>query len=470
MEKRSAVLAKNTIILSIGNLCTKGIMFIITPLLTRWLTTYDYGIFDLLTTYTSLIIPLMTFDIGEAAFRQLLDENTEEKKASIISNAALFYLVALGLCTILIAVLSYINPAIQSYMLGFAVFIYGEALYSFFSLLLRGLKKLDSYAFANIVFVFVMALTSLIYIRLLSLKVTGILLAYATGYIISSLYMAHSAEIWRYLFPVRFEKERIISFLRYSVPLLPNAISWWVVGVSDRTIVSIVLGSSTNAIYSIACKIPNLAQNMFNLFHLSWQQSASETVNDVDRDVYYNDIFNRMFILISSVVCVILSVNFLIFRFLFEKEYYLGYYIVPILCIGIIFTMLSQFLGGIYIAQKKTKKNGGTTIIAAIVNIFVHAVLISFIGVFAAAISTLVSYVVLFVVRYLDIRKEIRLRFSIKSLISTVMLTLFVVTGYINIDVISYIMLLVAFAYFFFADYSLIVLAIKKLKGKLKNG
>ena len=65
-EKDSKELIQNTIIIAIGNLGTKIIFFLLLPLYTSLLSTKDYGTYDLLITYASFIVPLITFLIEES--------------------------------------------------------------------------------------------------------------------------------------------------------------------------------------------------------------------------------------------------------------------------------------------------------------------------------------------------------------------------------------------------------------------
>lgn len=50
-------LAKNTIIIFLGKVCTQLISFLLLPLYTACLTTSDYGTVDLIITYVSLLVP-----------------------------------------------------------------------------------------------------------------------------------------------------------------------------------------------------------------------------------------------------------------------------------------------------------------------------------------------------------------------------------------------------------------------------
>ncbi|MCI8956315.1 oligosaccharide flippase family protein [Acetatifactor muris] len=432
MEKRTKTLAKNTVVLAVGNICTKGIMLILIPFLTRWLSADEYGVFELLTTYTSLFIPLVTLDVGEAAFRFLLDSKCEKENKVIISNVSKIYIIGIILMGFVIGVIMTLYPEVRHFMLPFGLLFLGEALYSYFTLLMRGLKKVEGYALANIVFVLIMTIFAVIYVKILKWQLPGILLAYATGYLASSIFMGIKANLFGQLVFGKFDFHLMKKLLSYSLPLVPNAISWWIVGVSDRTIVSIVLGTSVNAVYAVACKIPNIVQNVFSVFHVSWQQSASETVNDEDKCIYYNKIMNRVFTIFGSLITGVMAVDFILFDYIFGKEYFTGYYLVPILCISIMCSMAANFLGGIYIAQKESRKNGISTVIGAGVNIMVHLLLIYFIGIYAAAISTLVSHIVLFCVRYVDLHKNIKFGIEKKNKIIVLMMLYVFVSIYFH--------------------------------------
>lgn len=470
MERRKKLLAKNTIILALGNICTKGIMFIMTPLLTRWLPTEDYGAFDLMTTYVSLVIPLVTLDIGEAAFRFLLDCKCDEERNTIIGNTTKIYILGIPIIGVLLAFATVLFPNKKYYIFLFMIIFGGELVYEYFTMLLRGVKKLNIYAMASIIYVFVMAVSAFIYIKVLDWQLAGIIIAYVTGYFFSIIYMGVAGDLFDHLFQSKLDLKIIKRFLAYSVPLLPNALSWWVVNVSDRTIISAVLGTSYNAVYAIACKIPNLAQSLFGVFHLSWIQSASESVGDTDRDAFYNDIMNKVVKIVCSLVSCMLATNFIFFEFIFPVEYRMGYYLVPILSLAIIFSMLAQFLGGIYIAKKNTKKNGITTSVAAIANITSHLLMIRFTGIYAAALSTLLSYVVLFIARILDIQKKNKLYFERKNLVILFFLVYQVAVSYLNLLWLNYVDLLLTCLFIIWCNRDFSQKIVRKIIMKLGDG
>lgn len=451
-NNRSEKLVKNTAILTFGKICTRGIMFIMTPLFTRWLSQSDYGTFDLIVTYITFLMPIITLECAEAVFRHLLDAKKEEDKKSIITNAVVIDLIGFIICILITAILAISFEQIRNVAVYFVILLISETINTLMTMILRGLKMLPTYTVANIIYVIAMIISVTILVKFMNLGLAGIILGYSIGYLVSSIFIIIRSKFLQYVSFKCFDKLMAKRMLKYSLPMIPNTLSWWIVDASDRTIVSTILGSSTNAILAVAHKIPNLCQTIFSVFHMSWQENATETINDKDRDKYYSSIMNNMFVILTSICVLILSGNFIIFKVLFTEEYFSAYYQVPILMISIVLSMLAQFIGGIYVAKMESKTNGTTTIIAAIINIIVHLALINFIGLYAATISTLVAYLALFIIRYVKVKKEIDLKFSKSVYIAAGMLIYMTIINYINNMVLNILNVGVAIVYFFIVN------------------
>jgi O-antigen/teichoic acid export membrane protein len=205
-----------------------------------------------------------------------------------------------------------------------------------------------------------------------------------------------------------------------------------------------VLGVESNAILAVTHKLPNLCQTLFSRFHLSWQQSASETINSSDRDRFFNTVFNSLIKTMGSLILFLLAVNILFFKILYTEEYFAGYYITPILLVAMLAYMVAQFLGGINIAKMESQKNGFTTVIGAVVNIVVHLILIKVIGLYAAVVSTLIAYITILIVRYIDVRKEIKLHLEKSGYFLLLLILYFFIQNYIGNDLFHYINIVLA--------------------------
>lgn len=463
MDSRTTNLKKNTSILTFGTICTKGIMFIMTPLFTRWLSTSDYGIFDLMTTYVTILLPIITLASGEALFRFILDENDKVRKKIIISTVFCITILGLLIALICCMVWSLCSESNGKLIICFYCYLATDVIYNFFIMLLRGEKKLNAYTLGNIAFVIAMALSVTLLVKVFNFGIEGILLGYACGYLFSIIIMFIYSQIYIDVNIYLFSKDMLRELLRYSIPMIPNAIAWWIINVSDRTLIVLVLGTELSAIYAISNKVPALCTTFFNVFHLSWQQSATESMNDVDRDMFYNSVMNEMLKIVSSICILVLGINFWFFKFLFAEEYFNGVYFSPILIIALIFSMLGQFVGGIYVAQKKSSKNGVTTAVSAAINIVVNILLIESLGLFAASLSTLIAYFALFFIRFVDVKKEISLKFSRGTVGTAILLAYFFAAAYILDSKFQFINLIFALVCFVIINRKYIISILKCL-------
>jgi O-antigen/teichoic acid export membrane protein len=62
--------------------------------------------------------------------------------------------------------------------------------------------------------------------------------------------------------------------LRYSIPLMPSSLFWWITNLSDRFIILHYLSSSINGQYEAASRIPTMIVLVSNIFTEAWQMSA----------------------------------------------------------------------------------------------------------------------------------------------------------------------------------------------------
>jgi O-antigen/teichoic acid export membrane protein len=107
--------AKTTIIIFFGKVCTQLISFFLLPLYTAYLATEEYGIVDLIQTYVTLFVPIITMELEMSIFRFIIDARGKEKDTEkLISNNFYVLGISLTLFTILYCVLvCYFNKDVK---------------------------------------------------------------------------------------------------------------------------------------------------------------------------------------------------------------------------------------------------------------------------------------------------------------------------------------------------------------------
>ena len=103
--------------------------------------------------------------------------------------------------------------------------------------------------------------------------IRGYVLSTTVANLVTTLVLIRKAQLWRYVQLAPKSRLRR-QMLRYCIPLIPTAIFWWVMGVSDRYMVKWFLGSDANGIYAVAYKIPTILTILASIFMDAWQLSA----------------------------------------------------------------------------------------------------------------------------------------------------------------------------------------------------
>lgn len=86
----------------------------------------------------------------------------------------------------------------------------------------------------------------------------------------TSLYELHHILVFSDFFKVVsfkcIDKKILKMILKYSIPLVPNSLMWWIMAAGDKYIINYFLGDSANGIYSLALKIPQIINMVYSLF------------------------------------------------------------------------------------------------------------------------------------------------------------------------------------------------------------
>ncbi len=411
--------AKNTIILLIGKFATQCMSLILVPLYTYYLTTSDYGTVDLIQTYITLFVPIVTLKFDSAAFRFLIDaRNSENEKKKIISNIILVLIIALVVVAFLfwpISIAANVKYRIAVFV-NILVLMVSNILLQF----LRGVGKNKEYTIAAIISAVTTLIVSVVLIIGLSYNASSLLIASSVANIISLIYITCSLKLRKYIDFGLIDKKCIGELLQYSIPMIPNQLSWWIVNVSDRSLIAIFGGTAFNGIYTVSCKFSNLVNTVFGIFNMSWQETASLHVKDEDRDIFFSEMINKLFLLFASLSLLLISVLPLAFNILVGPDYSESYNYIPILLTAGIFNVLISLLGGVYVAFKKVRQVANTTILSAIINFTVNLLFISRYGLYAASYSTLIAYATLAISRLFDIQRYVAIKLNFKKLLPTV--------------------------------------------------
>lgn len=465
---RNREFVKNTVILFIGKFATQFMSLLLLPLFTHYLLSEDYGIVDLFQTYISLFIPILTLRIDSAIFRFLIDKrNDENGKKKVVSNILLILLMGLVPTFILgLIIFNFLNIKYIGYVIVNLLIL---MLSSVVLQILRGLGKNKEYSIASIITGATTLIGNVILILCFNIGAESILISSSIANFICVLYVCIKVKIVNLIDLKSIDKKEIKNILKYSLPMIPNSLSWWVVNVSDRTIISTFLGVAYNGIYTVSCKFSNILNSVYSIFNMSWQETAILHIKDMDKDEFFSKMINKIFMFFSSISILIIAFLPFVYDIIIGDNYISSYSYIPILLYANSWNVLIGLIGGIYVAVKRTKEIANTTIMSAALNIIINIILIKFIGLYAAAISTLISYLIIGIYRYIDCKKYVNLKLDFKVII--LFTIIFIISSILYIININYLCILNLFfvsIYVIILNRDMINIILRKIKKLIK--
>lgn len=404
-------LAKNTLIVAAGKMSTQIVSFLLVPLYTFFLTPYEYGYIDLIITYIVLLTPIITLQLDRAAFRFLIDSrNSEIEKKRVISSTISTVCAILSFALIISLVIS--NFVSIKYLGLIIISIIVMIFSNLFMQLARGLGQNKKFAFANIIGSGATLIANIILVFILHMGITGIFISMILSNAVILLYILLSLKLFHYISYKSIDKKTNKELIHYALPLVPSGISWWVINVSDRTIISIFISVAANGIYAIANKYAAIFNAIFSIFDMTWTESASMHINSKDKNEFFSEVFNTTIRLFGSLGLLLIALLPLIFNLIINNKFSEAFFYIPILIVASLMSAIVSQYSAIYVAKKLTKKVLTTSISAAIINISLNLILINYIGLYAAALSTIAAFLVMAIFRHFDTKKYVQITYA----------------------------------------------------------
>lgn len=404
----------NMALFTVSNFVSKLLVMLLVPFYTNVLSTSEYGIADVMQATLLLAVPLLTINIGEAALRFGLEEGAN--RSNILRIGLKYVGASAGVVTLICIGITVLFPTVdgRQYALLFLGLFLCNSFYEFMILFCQGTEKVKVMIIGSVSCTILVILSNLYFLLVLRIGLYGYLYSQMISFAGAALIMffgtgaLRDMKVWK--------KDRVLEqeMTHYGKSMLLYSTSSWMNNAIDRYFVLGLCGSAVNGLYGVAYKIPAILTVFQRIFAQAWQMSATKNYKEEDSSQF----FSTMYTMYQAVMVV--GCSFLIFmvriiaKFMFAKDFFEAWSLVPPLLISVIFGALTGFLGSICLAYKDGKSMGIATAAGAVVNIVLNGVGISMIGAMGAAIATMISYFVMYFIAYRKVSKYVKLHIGLK--------------------------------------------------------
>ncbi len=463
-------LLSNTLLISMGTFGSKILVFLMVRFYTGYLTPSDYSTADLITQTANLLFPIISLGIADGVFRFVMDLDSDKRSVFTIG----FWCITLGslFFALIVPLLGFVKD-FKGYIWLIVVYTLASCYHALTVHYLRGTGKTALFALQGIINTVLVIFFNIMFLALFNMGITGYVLSVVLADTLSTLFLIFKEKLWN-AFTLHPDKGLIAPMLKYSIPLIPTTIFWWITSVSNRYMVNEIIGSEANGLYAVAYKLPTILTLVSTMFMQAWQYSAV-VEDDGDREEhtkFFGTVWRSFQAVMFLAGAGVIAFTKPAMKILTSDEFFGAWVYVPFLSVAMVFTAFATFTGTVYTLNKKSVLSFLTAFIGASSNIVLNLILIpSKLGVQGAAIATVASYLLVFIIRCINVKQYIpfklyggHIAFNTLLLLVQAVTMLFEVPYWIVIQVVCIVLMLLVNCKFLlgFFEKILKILRIKK--------
>ncbi|WP_309322477.1 lipopolysaccharide biosynthesis protein [Actinomyces stomatis] len=399
------LLLGNTLVFALGGLAVKAVSLVLMPLYTTALTAGEYGTAELLNSAIEIVLPLLSLGVVEALYRFSIDDDVP--KDELFAGS----LVVLGGGIVCTGALCALGSALwdMEHAVSFFVLFCSVCVFKATTQLARGLGHVCRFVVYGLINALAMVVATYVLLVHAHAGIEGYLWSYSIGYLVGGIAAFLGSAEYRLLAPFRVDRELLRRMLVYSLPLVPNLLSWWLVSVSGRYVVLWGSGLAAAGLFTAASKMPSLINIVASVFQQAWQYSTAREISSPDRGAFFGSVLRGYSLATLTAAGLVIALNRPISRVMLQAEFAEGWRYVPLLMLAATFGVMTIFFGTFYQALMNSRMLMVSTALGAVVNVILGVALVPFMGPWGAGLAGAVAYALVLVVRARDLRHRIDL-------------------------------------------------------------
>lgn len=388
-----------------ASVVSMGISYITTPLYTRLLTPGEYGQVSIFSTWVSILGILAMFNLAAGVFNNGMLDYPDKRDEYSFSMLILSNIITLVFFCLFLAVYPLVKPWIgldfPLVILMGVLFLFQPA-YSFWIAKQRyELKYKMTFIWSVISAIFSPAVAIIcififndnrLYARIFGAEI-ALILIYVGFYIYISIKgkFRVQTKYWK-------------GALLFNLPLLPHYLSIYILGSSDKLMISNLVSDSATAYYSVAYTVSSVAMVLWSAVNGSLVPYTYEKCKNKDYKSVSAVTIPILTVFATACIGVIMLAPEVV-AIVATPDYSEAIYAIPPIVGGVFFQVHYSLYGNIIFYYKKPKYLTIATVVSATLNIILNYVFIRKFGYIAAGYTTLVCYFVQAALDYIVMRK-----------------------------------------------------------------
>jgi O-antigen/teichoic acid export membrane protein len=408
---------KNSGIYFVGNILSKVILFFMLPIYTAYIPPDQYGTYDMVGAYVTLISGVLFFDIWSAVLRYMFLQNEEGKsKYNAVYSGALIFISS----GVLFSIVAYLVGKVAGFQYLPLVIAYGflTCLLSYYSFVVRGFGKNIIFAVSGIIATITQVVSNLVLIIIARKDFSALYISNIISLIVQIVILECSVGLIRN-FSVKFiTKELCIKLLKFALPLSVNSLAYWILTGYNRIALTNDLGTYANGLYTVAGKFSIIITMVANCVQMAWQELTSAKTGTANELGMFFSKAVQLYIKMLVCGCLFLiPAIWIVYPILIDAQYSAARTLVSLYVVGTALSILSSFLGSIFGTLLNTRVLFWSSAIGAIVNLLMIHWLMDCFGVNGASLALIISFFLTSLVRVIIVKRTIPFKINMQFIV-----------------------------------------------------
>ncbi|HHT96076.1 MAG TPA: oligosaccharide flippase family protein [Clostridia bacterium] len=398
--------AKASLALLFSGIITKGIAYIATPFYTRLLTSEEFGQTSVFLTWVQVFGIIAMFCLSSGVFNNGMVDFPDRRDEYSFSMLILSNIITIIFGIVLFVLRPFIsfiaNIDLPLILLMLCIFLFQPA-YNFWVAKQRYELKYKYVVIWSVILSIISPTVAIIAIlnteNHLYARIFGAEVSLIVVYIGFYIYTAYKSK---FKIKPEFWKVAII----FNLPLIPHYLSTYLLGSSDKIMISYLVGDEATAYYSVAYSVAAVVLIVWFAINSSLIPYTYEKCKEKDY-LSIAKVTTPIMMLFAAVCVIVILLAPEAVRIMATEEYKEAIYVIPPIVGGVFFQVQYYLYANVVYYYKKPKYVMIASLTATITNIILNYVFIKKYGYFAAGYTTLVSYMIQALIDYLAMKKVV---------------------------------------------------------------
>lgn len=377
---------KNSIIYTFCNLILKAFSFLLLPVYTTFLTTTDYGITNIVTSFTSVMSFVVVFSLYSAIIRFYVDYKDDMEKVKRLYGTIITFTLISG--TIFVIIFLIAKPFIMKYIFNGMDFsptvllvligLVFSCLQTVYQFILRAMEMAKKYAIRSITYFFSSLGLNILFVVVFRWGANGVLLATLLANIIFTIYMFIDLKK-QGIMAICIDKDILKKTLKYSIPILPHNLSTTLASFISKIFIGNNFSLSSVGLFGLASQFGNLTDIIQSSVNSAFTPWFFDILNKQDENL------RREVVKLSNALLWVYGILFLgialfsqdLTILFLNKSYWKAWTVTPFIVISFsIKTIYYFYINILFYYKQATKYIFTATLTSSIFNIILSAIFI----------------------------------------------------------------------------------------------